>query len=370
MEQNKLTAQLFAEGYSKEQYPDYIKEFNPFYGGFVYESDYRDGLVYLTGCGIEVSGKDVIGTCMYLSRDWSYENFNPLIVCPYSREGCAMNHPLLQKRAMNGLDFCVCHPKENTKNHVKTLQEVQKRVEMRRKERLKEYKIQNAGHYCLNHMYYSKDKDQWCLEYNPMKCEYCTAMDVCSLCGRSLSPIRGNVYYDCRIVYASEDTIFMEETATIIFRAIPVFKTEVSMTICEQVVAQCSEKIKREEFYYPYDMPTLISSENFNVRAMSGSRRDIEQDLTEVQRGVQIIYHEDMTEKIQQQKSKRQKEANQRKVKEATAFVLDNGFENLKSYEKRRILKYLTKDQIEILLRRRKHESDGSQFFKPLEDQE
>lgn len=369
MVQNELTKQLFAEGYTKEAYPEYIKEFNEFYGGFIYRPEYRDTMVYLTGCGIEVSGKEVIGTMMYLGHDWSYENFNPLLVCPYSRDECEMNHPLLRMRALNGLDFCACHPKRETGHDGIKLREIQNREEMQRRECLKEYKRNHAGHYCLNHMYFSRETGRWCLDYKPMKCEYCVATDACTLWGRALSPVKGNVYYDCRMEYASGDTIFQEETATIIYRAIPVLKAEISMTICEQIVMHCAEEIIREEFYHPYDMPALIRSVNFNVRAMSGIRQDTDQDLRDAQDGAQIIYHQEMTEKILRQKGKKQAELMGRRAKEAATFVLNNGFEHLKGYEKRHILKYLTEDRIEALLMKRRYSENGNQLLNPLDDE-
>lgn len=35
-ELNELTKRLFQEGYDKEHYPDYVKPFNQYYGGFEY----------------------------------------------------------------------------------------------------------------------------------------------------------------------------------------------------------------------------------------------------------------------------------------------------------------------------------------------
>lgn len=364
---NELTKRLFAQGYTEESFPDYIKEYNSFYGGYIYKADYRESIVYLTGCGIEITGKDVIGTMMYLGQDWSYENFNPVIVCPYAKSECEDNHPLLKTRARSGLDYCACHPKEEGECPDKTLKEVQAREEDWRKRALAEYKTRNAGHYCLNHMRYSKESNQWILDYKPLKCEYCSADTTCSLWGRNLSPVKGNVYYDSKVEYASEDTILDESVKTVVYRAIPVLKANVSMTICEQIASFCADEILKKEFYHPYDMPTLIKSKNFNIRALETVLPDEAMDRQEALAGATIIYHRDIADELQRKKDQTKSELIRRKEQEAREFILENGFEELKGYEKRRLLKYLSWDQITFLTQLRERRLSGNELFAPYE---
>lgn len=100
---NKLTRQLFAAGYTKEQYPDYVKyrgyssQFE-LLGGFEYKPWFIRRLVFQTGCGLFVSGEELAddaGGMGYQGILWCVENNNPIIMCPYEKCSCGYKNPLL-----------------------------------------------------------------------------------------------------------------------------------------------------------------------------------------------------------------------------------------------------------------------------------
>lgn len=364
---NELTKQLLEQGYTEDNFPSYIKEYNPFYGGFIYQPEYCGGIRYQTGCGMTIPGNEVIGTMSYLGCDWSYENFNPAIVCPYGREGCERNHPLLRKKSLVGLCFCMCHPVEAEADQTLTMQEALAKEDIRQKVLLKEYIRVNNGSYCLHHMRFDKQAGNWVLDYKPLKCGSCGAADCCSLFQIPLSAQKGNVYYDCRVEYANEDSIFYDVPAVTIYKMIPVLPEPVSMTICERIAREDGDKIIQEEFFHPYDMPRMAAVQNFNVRALACGVSGKDSDWTEAADGVRIVYFGDQMMDRQMKKDKQKSESFSRNKKIMEQYVLDHGFEELREYEKRRIRKYLDEKQIaELLNKRNMRQENQDTLFDPL----
>lgn len=108
-ELNKLTQRLLAEGYTKENPPDFVRTWNDFYGGWEYTFKFQKNLVFKTGCGLLVRGdRWSSGTMYYMGVTWSLENGNPVTRCPYYRSVCEKNNPLLKNcKACDSL-LCCC----------------------------------------------------------------------------------------------------------------------------------------------------------------------------------------------------------------------------------------------------------------------
>lgn len=349
---NELTKRLLETGYTEQDYPSYVREFSSLYGGFVYSPEHIRSLTYITGCGLEVPGGDVIGTIAFRRVDWSYENNNPLIVCPYGRQGCESNHELLRLPVPSGLCFCVCQEVSADLQTGKTLDSVLTETEAMRKESLKRYKKEHGGRFCLHHMNYRPELNDWELIYKPRKCEHCQEKN-CTLFGYPLSAERGNVYYDCKVISEAEAGIFAEEHEITLFKAIPVLRQDVSMTICRKIADLCEEDIIREEFYHPYDMPKAVEIVNFNVRAATGNLRDEAQDREDVRNGIHVVYCSDINHEIQIRENLKKQKALERKQAEEEAFVLLHGFEQLKDYEKRRVRTVLSEERVMELVEER-----------------
>lgn len=74
-EYNLLTQRLLAEGYTAENYPDYVRlpggcwgkdPLRNIYGGFEYTYQYRSQMVFKTKCGLLVKGSSFIGSMSYM----------------------------------------------------------------------------------------------------------------------------------------------------------------------------------------------------------------------------------------------------------------------------------------------------------------
>ncbi|XBX10733.1 hypothetical protein QMP26_41285 (plasmid) [Enterocloster clostridioformis] len=103
---NKLTRQLLAAGYTKDQHPDYVKHNGyssqfELLGGFIYQPWFIRKLVFQTGCGLLVAGEEFAddgGGMGYQGITWCAENNNPIIMCPYVKCSCEYKNPLLNMK--------------------------------------------------------------------------------------------------------------------------------------------------------------------------------------------------------------------------------------------------------------------------------
>lgn len=92
---NLLTEELLLLGYSAEEYPKYVKlpygfgqkSLDNLYGGFEFQRSYLEQHPYQTGCGLSVRARNCISDMGYMGVNWSFENDNVLIKCPYRKEG-------------------------------------------------------------------------------------------------------------------------------------------------------------------------------------------------------------------------------------------------------------------------------------------
>lgn len=108
-ELNELTQRLFSEGYTKENHPDGVRPFDPFYGGFTYQPKTLYQMVFETPCGLLVAGGHFVGGVMsFMGIHWMPENNNPVVACPrFVKAPCERNHPLLRERRGEIL-HCAC----------------------------------------------------------------------------------------------------------------------------------------------------------------------------------------------------------------------------------------------------------------------
>ena len=117
MKLNLLTQRLLSEGWTKENHPDFVRDwayYSDFYGGFEYTAERLHRMVFSTPCGLLVKGSHwSSGHMSYMGVEWMPENDNPAINCPYRKLGCEKNHQLLRHHASGGglskMVFCACH---------------------------------------------------------------------------------------------------------------------------------------------------------------------------------------------------------------------------------------------------------------------
>ena len=92
MEQNQLTRDLYAAGYTREDHPSFVywSDWQNF--GYLFEALLK--FTWETPCGLLVDGKSDLGRGLaccdasFQGIDYCPENDNPLLRCPHERKDC------------------------------------------------------------------------------------------------------------------------------------------------------------------------------------------------------------------------------------------------------------------------------------------
>lgn len=381
-EYNELTKQLLAAGYSVDNYPDYVQiddsrlpgndPLRNLSGGFEYKRWYRDELVYKTGCGKLVLGKNVIEIGMGV--DWSHENNNPVIRCPYDKAQCPDNDPRLHGERGGGLCiqcWCVCHRTEEAYDYENSIEKADNEREAEQERKYEEYSNAHNGRVCRNHMFYDERTREWSQHYSPRRCAHiCYAQNsYCPILGRQLSKKRGNVYYDLKKSGVRHDgTLFDGETWTHITKNIRYFDKPVCMDICEAFIrVQGKEEILQQysiNHSYEWFVDPTLKVEILNVRAESKPSRDLMQDLEDLKAGIQISFDDEDSKKVAVAKKKKREAAKQKKIEKLEQKILEVGYWNMEPYSLDRVhadkwLGSLRIDELEEIRRQRLKEEQN-----------
>ena len=143
MEQNQLTRDLYAAGYTREDHPSFVywSDWQNF--GYLFEALLK--FTWETPCGLLVDGKSDLGRGLACSDasfqgiDYCPENDNPLLRCPYERKDCP--------HSISGfpVPLCPCH----TTGKRYSFEQSAEKVETERSERQhRQYMEITGGAYC------------------------------------------------------------------------------------------------------------------------------------------------------------------------------------------------------------------------------
>ncbi|MBQ7067142.1 MAG: sarcolemmal membrane-associated protein [Lachnospiraceae bacterium] len=359
-EYNLLTQKLLAEGYSVENYPDYVQidtsrwgkdPLEKVSGGFEYKRWYSDRLVYKTGCGKYVMGSEVMPHMSYMDVDWTHENNCPTILCPYHKSGCEQNDPRLFETS--GFSFCACHQTEEAYQYDNSIEKVLKEKEQEKERKYQEYAFVHNGRACRNHMYYDEKNGTWSLNYAPLQCVNRCNSAYCPILGREKNKKRGNVYYDLKTSFIRQDgTLFDGEEVVSITKGKQFFKAPVSMDICEAFIKLQSGEIYRK---YLWEQGTLFMMMNktwkfeiLNIRAESKPSRDLLKDLEDIKAGIDIVHESDLIKRQKEFEQARKSKRQEKEIKKLENKILQTGYDNLSPYgaDRRHADKWLTKERI------------------------
>ena len=401
---NKLTERLLEQGYTVENYPKdkvhiasgcYSRNGNPLdniYGGFEYNRIYCDAFTYMTGCGMNVVGKNVLSSMGFMGEEWCHENDNPVIRCPYDKPNCPMNDERLHGMCGGGnciQCFCVCHKTEEPYDYEHSFEKAEKDRHDEKERKYQEYSKAHNGRICQRHMYYDERTREWHMVYKPSKCaKMCYSSNgYCSILGRELSKKRGNVYYDLKTsgtVKQKEEqcSMFDGEQWTHIEKGIRFFDKPCSMDICEAFV-----KVQSDEIQHWYMLNHSVDfmfdksfrAEILNIRAEAKPSRDLVQDLQDIKDGITITHASDTEKRAKEYKKKKRKEAQQKKIERLEKKLIEVGYENPEPYSLDRVHadKWLDPERLEELERIRRQKLKEEQekpvqmsLFDMMEDAE
>lgn len=349
MELNKLTQELFEQGYTEKNHPDYVRSFNKFNGGFEYTPEYQSTLLFATPCGLHIKGNYFVGGGMgYMGVDWKVENNNPVINCPFKKDDCALKSTLLSEPSGGGLSkicFCNCHKIDGKYNYEKSLDKI---VDLEAEKRQKQFELfskKKNNRVCSLMCCYDEWTEEWKQIYNPVMCAS-NSCSYCSILKRNLSTVKGNVFYDVVTrfrVEQGEGFLYESKITTHIVKGKKFLSRNVPIDICEIIARTCKREIIEKErsrhytdLYFAEYHGKFFEIEIVNIRAERRETRDLLSDLRDISEGITVVHSSDI-------------EANKKEQKR------ENAHKSLES-RKRKYLKMLTEkplSEIDILYRRR-----------------
>lgn len=315
---NELTKRLLAEGWTRENHPDYV-----FWGaydeGFEYKWEHHITLTWQTGCGLFVQGRNVGSrNTWFMGVHFSPENGNPLIRCPYGKKGC--------EHSPAGLKFpwCPCRLSQEPYNYDSSVEKLEDEQNRREHEQWMEI---TGGQYCAcvvgNNGYHG---GQLRVEYDVEKCiRLGCKNEFCSIRKKPRDLTKVNIFYDIRRTYITRQG-FLEETKVELEKGVKYFPHAVARTDAEiwlKIRQAQHDPIVSKYIFRPKEAPLDRKQEFFskyhrvwngydyfefhrdveNIRIEARETRDLLKDLQDVAEGIEVVHQADLLKAAKQKKS-------------------------------------------------------------------
>lgn len=369
-EYNKLTQRLLAEGYTAENYPPWVKvaggqfgtgnKLDNLYGGFEYTRAYADERIYVAPCGLFCKGKTTFD--MTYTEEWSHENDNPIIHCPFHFQGMgclAKNKNFLGRKD----DFCVVKPTDREYNPDKSVEEIQKCYD-RHKERERQKYLEEHPRHCPNHLKWNQELGKWEFKYIPSHCisHGCCGGRNCPVLGRELTKDKGNIFFDIEAEYpdpTKKGTFWDGERIKEVITGLQYFDKPENLDVCKAVL-----KVEKEYILYlikTNKLPKLFGAWTIfqaelgkidfkwrvvNMRAEKRKARDLDQDLQDIENGVIVRDARKEAKEEEKRKKEHREELRAKKIESARKLIVKKGLLGMDEGEKKRIVKILERNEI------------------------
>lgn len=354
MEINKITQELLAQGWTKDQTPDGFQPWNDFYGGWEYKRSVTQKFVFQTPCGMLVKGNKVTGDMSYMGVNWSFENDNAVINCPfYTLHYCPMRHPLLQgeyvynyRSRLGNFKHCAVCRADLPWDYINSVEKVLDDNQKEEDALWTAFYHQHKGRVCRHQCHYNRSEKKWYAHYDPLVCSHYNC-EHCAILDKPISPKKANVYYDLKKSSVKKGQGFMpDETIVSINKGIKLLRA--SETICEAIVKYARQHIQSKVYMENHSFCFFGGTvEVLNLRYERRESRDLMQDLQDVANGIAVTHQSDLQKQKKAEKSARRQESQKRRVERFKKLIRTNGFENLSESDKHRAKKHLT--PVEIL---------------------
>ena len=323
-EYNNLTKRLLAEGYTETNYPDYVQlptgTLNNPYGGFEYKRYWIYEKIFKTPCGLQCKGENCLTGLYCMGIEYTFENNNALAECPYDKKKCELTKTLNTSIRTN----CPVHMIDEEYEYEGSIEGIQKLQDDEIEREKTSFILQKNGRICENHMHYDKEKKEWNMHYDPSICANMGCSGNCPVLGRKLDKKKGNVYYDIKTTgrrYDLDGTLFEGQIDIVIQKGKRMFKSPVSMDICNVYMKFCKDKIRdyvkmkyHSELFFAKYYNRYFKVEVLNIRAESRPSRNLEQDLEDIKNGIRVFHESDTEKKRKEQKKERREESKQKKI--------------------------------------------------------
>ena len=319
---NKLTERLLAEGYSKDNHPDYVSWVT--WGDFEYTLKYLSGTVWETPCGLLKQGIDQHNYGSHLGVDYCPENDNPRYGCPYYDElPCPHRFP----GKLFGWN-CAYHKTDKEYDYEKSVEKIWSDWDAIESQALKEMTNENFYCACLKWNRYERQ-----YEYNYF-IEECIKLDckneVCSFTKKKRDFKKVNIYYDIsrefkyKIDLLDYNERSIEKGVKVFKKAVPLSEAKIWLKQKQADFPIRKNRSDRENLFftkmhgdtgfdkYDYFYFTMTAQ---NIRIESRESRDLAQDLADISEGFKVVHASDIKKQTADAKRERKIKRKEAKIR-------------------------------------------------------
>lgn len=345
-ELNKLTQQLLAEGFTKENPPSDYVSWDDFGGGWQYHPIQTKEMCLKTPCGL-LQKAWFINEMSFGGVNWCLENDNALIYCPYQNKGCTKNNPLIRDLKIGYGFFCEVKITDETYDYEKSAMKVEGRRIQLEEEKIAEFAKTCKNGYCREQVRINHATGELWLDDDPGVClmHYCT---YCTLRKQPVSDKKGNVFYDIKTSkLVKGDGFLPDEMKVSIIKGVRYFEKNRSVTHCEWVAANPQMIQERVEHKYHADLffskyhGQHFEVEAMNIRAAVRESRDLDRDLEDIANGFSITHASDLAAAEKERKHNNKVKSQQSKINRIKKRIETSGIENLEKSDAVKIGKWI-----------------------------
>jgi len=317
---NKLTERLLAEGYTKENHPDYVEWSH--WDNFEYVHAHLSKMVWETPCGLLKAGMEYnFGS--HMGIDYCPENNNPRCGCPYYDEKPCAHRIDTKLMGWN----CIYHQTDRPYDFNQSVEKIWKEWDIIKitswREATKRYG------YCAC-MVWDRPKRKYIPQYDVNVCinNKCRN-EICAITKMRRNLKKVNIYYDILRQRRYKKGLF-EGLDWEIVKGVKKFESAIARTDAEIWLKQNSDKFEprltrddRSELHFSeyhgkdgysgYDWCEYTVTVQ-NVRVEHRESRDLMQDLLDAKEGIKVSHESDLKKQAAQAKKDRKEKRNQAKA--------------------------------------------------------
>ena len=332
---NKLTERLFAEGYTKDNHPNYVKWSSG--KDFEYTHAYLCKTVWEAPCGLLKNGIHSYEHGSHMGVTYCPENDNPRFGCPYYDE-----KPCPHRFNTNGLWGwnCAFHQTARLYEYEQSVEKLWDEWDKIKSASWRE--VTDEYGYCAC-MKWDRPSRKYIPKYNVATCIHTgragCVNEICAITKRPRDLKRVNVFYDILKVRKYKIGLF-ESVDQTIEKGVKAFESSVARTDAEMWLklnkAKFEPRLTRDDhrdlFFSEYHGQKGFGNYDWfeftvtpqNIRVENRESRDLLQDLQDVREGIEVIHASDLQKAAQEAKKDRMSKRQDDKKRKSEKKIISN----------------------------------------------
>jgi hypothetical protein len=376
MTMNDLTKRLFAEGYTPDNHPDYVR-WDSGSKEFSYTHQHKTRMVWQAPCGAFKKGGNENGWGSYSGVDYRTENNNPRFGCPYPKRPCEHRD---DERFWAG-ENCVFYESAEPYDYENSLEKADDEDDKAQSAAWEKLRSEIPGvSWCAN-VRWNRLEKTLCKQFFVENCVSYCVNSVCAITRQPLDHTQVYIEYDVLRTWRTRRGL-IEETRREVTKGLRVFRNSCGKTIAELWIKKYQQgeiilrpKLNREErqyiahakrqrehpeifggapFYPGYDEYEFSATvQNVRTKPKGKNARDLARDLADVAEGITVVHESDRAKAAAQAKRERKETRLQQRLRRLERLILEKGFDGLADIDQHRAQKKLGGEGIRAIERRR-----------------